>query len=366
MPTATFFQEQTEQSLIKAAIVQKYFWAWATIMSRQSHVQKLAYIDLFAGPGRYESGKESTPLLVLKEAIADPLMRSRLVTIFNDKDSNFTQTLTNSVAAIPDIDTLRYQPEIWNQEVGENIVELFRSMGKMPTLFFVDPWGYKGLSLKLIDSVLENWGCDCIVFFNYTRVNMGIRNPGVKKAMDDLFGEARAERLRVRIEGSAPSQREAMILEEMSQALLEKSANYVLPFSFRNAQGKRTTHHLLFATKSFLGYDIMKKIMVSASAERIEGVGSFDYYPATEQENFLSLFNRPLDDLADMLLTAYAGKTVMLSQLYEAHSINTPYILKNYQEVLKRLESEGRVTVTRPSAKSPKHTLAPASSISFP
>lgn len=126
------------------------------------------------------------------------------------------------------------------------------------------------------------------------------------------------------------------------------------------------THHLLFATKSFLGYDIMKKIMVSASSERIEGVGSFDYYPATGQESFLSLFNRPLDDLAGMLLGAYSGKTVQLSQLYEAHSINTPYILKNYQEILKRLENDGRVTVTRPSVRSPKHTLAPASLISFP
>lgn len=54
-----FFQEQREQSLIKARIVSKYFSAWASVIlatqKRYPHnTQKMAYIDLFAGPGRYD------------------------------------------------------------------------------------------------------------------------------------------------------------------------------------------------------------------------------------------------------------------------------------------------------------------------
>ena len=54
-----FFQEQRDQSLIKARIVSKYFSAWANvILATQKrypqHAQKMAYIDLFAGPGRYD------------------------------------------------------------------------------------------------------------------------------------------------------------------------------------------------------------------------------------------------------------------------------------------------------------------------
>lgn len=144
------------------------------------------------------------------------------------------------------------------------------------------------------------------------------------------------------------------------------SAKYVLPFSFRNAQGQRTTHHLLFTTKDFLGYDIMKKITVSVSAEQIDGVGSFDYYPASAQASFLHQFNRPLDDLAFLLLRAYTGQRVQLADMYEKHSTDTPYILKNYQDTLKRLEGEGRVTIIRPTPKSPKSSLAPKSYITFP
>ena len=86
--TSGFFEETKEQSLVKSAIVSKYFWAWAkVIMSRvRSTTKKIAYIDLFAGPGRYKDGTQSTPLLVLKHAIGDPDMCKMLVTLFNDKD----------------------------------------------------------------------------------------------------------------------------------------------------------------------------------------------------------------------------------------------------------------------------------------
>ena len=93
MTGSSFFEEQTEQSLVKSTIVAKYFDVWANvIISTQKrypqHTQKIAYIDLFAGPGRYKDGTQSTPVKILKNAIAKPDLRERLVTIFNDKDEN--------------------------------------------------------------------------------------------------------------------------------------------------------------------------------------------------------------------------------------------------------------------------------------
>lgn len=62
-----------------------------------------------------------------------------------------------------------------------------------PPSFFVDPWGYKGLSLKLVSAIIKDWGCDCVFFFNYNRVNMGVNNDSIKKHMISLFGEERLE-----------------------------------------------------------------------------------------------------------------------------------------------------------------------------
>jgi len=55
----SFFLEQREQSIIKARIVSEYFSKWAYVMlgsqkKYPSHSQRMAYIDLFTGPGRYD------------------------------------------------------------------------------------------------------------------------------------------------------------------------------------------------------------------------------------------------------------------------------------------------------------------------
>lgn len=72
--TKKFFEERGDQSEVKARIVQKYFSAWANIVvgtARQFGNGRIAYIDLYAGPGRYRDGAASTPLLVLEKAIED-------------------------------------------------------------------------------------------------------------------------------------------------------------------------------------------------------------------------------------------------------------------------------------------------------
>lgn len=83
-----FFQEQREQSEIKARIVSKYFSAWANIILATQkrfpqHSQRMAYIDLFAGPGRYDDQSKSTPLLVLETILSNPDLASRMVTLID-------------------------------------------------------------------------------------------------------------------------------------------------------------------------------------------------------------------------------------------------------------------------------------------
>src|SRR5262245_31206788 len=112
----SFFDEQSEQSQIKSAIVADYFWIWAPIIinvqrRHPRHTQKIAYIDLFAGPGRYQNGAASTPLMIMERAVADPLIRDRLVAVFNDKDEANTRSLETEISKIPGIEKLKYNPE---------------------------------------------------------------------------------------------------------------------------------------------------------------------------------------------------------------------------------------------------------------
>ncbi|GBL12660.1 hypothetical protein MSj_04180 [Microcystis aeruginosa Sj] len=336
MTKNSFFNEQKEQSLIKARIVEKYFWAWAKVIISKvkgsSSVQKIAYVDLFAGAGRYKDGSKSTPVKVLETAIADPDMRNMLVSIFNDADVEKVNSLQQAIDSIPGIENLKYRPQISKYEVGEDIVKTFQSMKLVPTLFFVDPWGYKGLSLQLVNSVVKDWGCDCIFFFNYNRINMGLNNDAVKEHINALFGQVGADQLRKRLKTFTltPQERELTVVEYICEALKEMGGKYVLPFRFRHEMGNRTSHHLIFVSKHPKGYEIMKEIMAKESSEQTQGVPSFEYNPATLQQPLLFELTRPLDQLESMLLDNFSGKTMTMAEIYDQHHPGKPYIKKNY------------------------------------
>lgn len=351
-PTSVqFFDESREQSEVKAAIVTKYFWAWAKVIVpwAKRSTNKIAYIDLFAGPGRYKDGTQSTPLLLLEQAIQDPDMRQMLVTIFNDANKDLSRSLEEAIYSLSGIETLKYPPQVSHFEVGEEIAGMFGEMRVIPTLFFVDPWGYKGLSLNLMGSVLKDWGCDCIFFFNYNRINMGLSNDLVREHMDALFGRARADDLRARLELLRPHERELAIVEELVKALQDMGGKYVLPFRFVNDRGNRTSHHLIFVSKHVRGYEIMKEIMASECSRTEQGVPTFEYNPAERCFCFLFELSRPLDDLADMLLSNFAGRTLNMQKIYESHHVGRRYIKRNYKDALRKLEAEGKITADPPA-----------------
>lgn len=368
MPTSSFFDVGREQSLVKSSIVSKYFKAWATVIKstqmKHGRVGRLAYVDLFAGPGQYKDGTESTPLMIMRFAVADPYLCQNLVTYFNDIDRENALSLKDSIAKLPGVQNLAHQPIVTDEEVGEEIVGIFESIKMVPTLLFVDPWGYKGLSLRLLDSVLKDWGSDCIFFFNYNRINAGIDNPIIKQHMDSLFGESRADYLRIRLGSMRPEERELAIVEELSQALRGEENRYVLPFTFRNDKGTRTSHHLVFVSKHQLGYQIMKDIMAKESTSSEQGVPSFTFNQADKQYAILFELARPLDELSDLLLEDFQGQTLTVNDIFEQHNVGRRYIKKNYKDALIELEAKGLVSVN-PQARR-KGTMADWVTITFP
>lgn len=117
-----------------------------------------------------------------------------------------------------------------------------------------------------------------------------------------------------------------------------------LSHCFKNSSGKRTTHHLIFVTKKFKGYEVMKGVMAKASSEEHQGVPSFTFSPAASRRQlFLFEFNRPLNELEQMLLKAFSGRTLTMREIYENHSVDRPFMPKNYKDVLVKMEQSGKI-----------------------
>ncbi len=63
-----FFESQTPSSRTKAQIVAKYFPQYCKIILKKPQ-KEIRYLDLFAGPGKYEDGHLSTPLLIADQCV---------------------------------------------------------------------------------------------------------------------------------------------------------------------------------------------------------------------------------------------------------------------------------------------------------
>jgi len=215
--------------------------------------------------------------------------------IFNDAESVNIQKLDAEIEKFPDISKLRSPPVTYNEKIDEKIVKYFETTTQVPTLSFIDPWGYKGFSLPLVRALVKDWGCDCIFFFNYRRINPGIENPSLRKPISIVFTEEVLDELRQSVFGKSPYEREAIILDKLKEVFKGWGMEYVLPFPFKSETGSRTTHYLVFVTKNILGYNIMKDIVLEiaytysdAEEELSGGVSRQALYTADKYMKFFA------------------------------------------------------------------------------
>lgn len=351
-----FFESPRSTSLLKSKIVSDYFKAWSQIMLRQREGKaddRIAYVDLFCGPGKYETGEESTPPMILNAAIASPALRSRLVTIFNDANAQSVDQLRGYVASLAGVDEMRHRPEFTTREIGPAFAAWIGAMRLVPTLFFADPWGYKGLSLELIGDSIRDWGCECIFFFAYNSINRSVTIESVSSHIDDLFGANRAATLRDELAGLPPEMRKATILQSLTSALKSVGGQYVLPFEFVSYQADRPSHYVIHVSKHFRGFSIMRDIMYSISSDEAE-VRSLFYNPnRSPQLQLLADFGAPnsTQQLMNIVTARLSGQTLSVQRAYELCTGDNVYRMSDLKRALERLEGEGRLTLSVPASE---------------
>jgi len=331
--------------------------------------KKVGYADLFAGPGIYADDEGSThnsiPALVCEAAVREDVIGQKVHLWFNDGDRDNYKKLQAAIAAIPGVEKLRYAPTIHNKIIDSSWASRMAKL-KIPTLVFLDPCGYKGLSLRLVKSVLGGFGNDCIFFFNYSRINMKLDLQIMNNSIDEFFEPERANALRQGIQGKNPDEREELILAAVGSAIKE-AAGIPLFFKFLSDQN-RTSHHLVFASKDRNATTTMKRILNGSSSTVVEGVGSGEHDPRAKHLP-ASLFGG-LYEVENRLLSTFGDRRVRFDILLEEES-QTRFTESNYRDAILNLEREGHIVVDPPAETRPyqagreKRTLPKSVYISF-
>jgi len=290
------------------------------------------------------TARKSIPTLITERVVADERLRRHVRLWFNEGDPTLVQELRTNVFAVPGVDLLGHRPAVTNKVVG---AELSDKKYSIPTFVFADPCGYKGLSLRMIAAALEGFGNDCLFFFNYRRVNMKLSFPLMDESINGFFSAVRAADLRRQIAALRPRAREEAVLNAIREAIRE-AGGIPLKLRFKSSEGGGTSHHLVFASKSAKGANIMKRIMTKCSSQVLDGVGSFEFDPKSVDSSNLVLFS-PITELADRLLEVFSGQTLTFAEVV-AREAGETYTDTNYRDAVLLLEEEFRIEV-HPAAR---------------
>ncbi len=365
-----FFAEQTAQSRVKAEIVYKYFLAWAGIVlnSRSNATGEAAYIDLFSGPGSYEDGARSTPLLITEEVVRRQRLRDGVRMFFNDISSSLTNSLRQEVNALPGIETLRHAPQYKSEEASIALIDSLGLSREIPQFYFLDQFGWADITPALIRRIFMARMCDCAFFFRTPRVIAAVTNPNARQAMASLFGEDGLEFIRAEFKRRL-RKKEDIVLEKLREKLKAVGAPYFQPFPFRVSGVNSSLQHLIYLGKHSKGLGLMKEVMATASTTEHSGVPVMGFTKGPVQQE---MFTRdPIPELQAELLRGFSGRTLTVGEVFAEHHVTSErYILRNYQEALRRLEANSLIRAHPAAAERPTRngivTMSEVVKIAFP
>ena len=342
----TFFGSQTLRSRIKSFVVGDYYRGWGHIIAHGRHSGGvMGYVDLFAGPGIYDDGAESTPLMVLRKTFGSRVLSEQVQLVFNDKDSGYVSTLKLALADLASSGSvsLRHKPLFFNFEVGPSTLNWFRELGLGPCLFFLDPFGYRGLTMDLIAGLVSEWGSDCIFLFNYSALHKHLYNEGEDASVAEFWNSGDLESLKAVLSGSSPLDSEYKAVSFLSTCMCQRGVPYVLPMRFTIEGSAQTSYHLVLASKHFRAYALMKKVMDKVSTGHVEGAVPFEFVFKGDSVLQIPMTGlRPEDHLHERLFSKFAGQSLSFRDLYRRfeEENTTPFIKRHYVSAIDQLRDQ--------------------------
>lgn len=346
----------------KHEILRRYFEAWLPIMARWNG--RVVYIDGFAGPGRYSTGEDGSPVVVLKAARDHAFpMKAELVCIFVEDNLDRCRHLKVVLDELSPTLPSRIKWSVVHGKFTEHLTKTFRLIDSQkqkvaPTLVFVDPFGFSHTPFQTISNVLKNSQCEVMVNFMYEEVNRFLSVDRHSADYDDLFGTTR---WRTVMELTDPEQRRRAI-HNIYLEQLKTVARYVHSFAMLN-KSNSIDYFLFFATNGLKGLEKMKEAMW-----KVDDTGSFQFSDHTHARGLTSLFSAQpnLAPLREAILKTFKEKQISIEGLRDWVVAETEFLPTHLKRpILAPMEEAGEVSVVNASAKRRRGTFSDGTILKF-
>jgi three-Cys-motif partner protein len=338
----------------KHDILRAYLGGWFPKLALGGN-QRVLFLDGFAGRGRYNNGEKGSPLIALDTLIdhnAFGQMANReFVFLFVEGtpqnaarlDEVLTEYKAERAPWPPNIKT--YVVDATFEESANQLIARLAEQKKSlaPTFAFVDPFGFTGMRMSTIASLLNHRACEVFVNFMIMYVNRFLEEQAMGANMNHLFGLDVPSVL----EGYTAGNRVRHLHDVYRNQLRQVAGfDYVQSFAMKNEHGN-IEYYLFHGTRSPDGVELMKYAMW-----KLDTLGTFTFDDRVAGQ--LSFASGPdLTTLRGQVLQHFQGRAgVSCSEIKQFVNLETLYRAPHLTTVLRQLEKDEKlITVHRPHAR---------------
>lgn len=329
----------------KHAILRRYLDAWIPILSL-GKFPSIAYIDGFAGPGRYSTGEDGSPVLAVRAVLDQKVpITAALQFFFVEKDPERAADLRSILGELRAPSNLR--TSVHNatfEETYASTIKPHLDRTKPPVFAFLDPFGYTGIPFDVVCDILRRPSAEVLITFMYEEINRFALVPHQAEHMDRLFGTSE---WRAVPEAASAKERRAFF-ERLYARQLGKCARFVRSFEMKNKKDA-TDYFLFYATSHPLGLAKMKEAMW-----RVDPSGEFAFSDASDPNQAVLFSGEPdYEALGGVIHARFRGTGATVDEVEKFVLERTAFTASHYKRALKSLEgaSPARVELVDAPAK---------------
>lgn len=372
MPPRTKMWKLDPHTRAKHIILRVYLDGWLPAIIHGAE-RRVLVIDGFSGPGEYVNedgtpGDDGSPVIALNALMNHTGIdlagtRKEFVFVFLDEKADRsshleTVAIPTRVGKVPD----NVRIIVKNKEFAPTVTEILDDLADKgtrlaPSLVFVDPFGWSGVPMSLMQRLLSQPKSEVLVTFMVDSVNRWLTHSDVKiqAHLDELFGCSDWRMI------ATGAQRYDKLRELYERQLMGGIQHrFVRSFRMWNEAGK-PVYDLVFGTNHIEGLKKMKAAMWKVDPRK---GGSFSDRAAKRPTLFdVAPEVEPLDEI---LIAKFAGKSATVERVERFVVVETDFRETHYKKRLKKLEEDGKVVcIDRPDKKRKKGTYPPGTEIKF-
>lgn len=347
-PDKWVLKEHTE---VKHQILRKYLTTWTRIVSSTN--PELHFFDAFAGRATYEGEISGSPILALDVADDHADQFDTFHCTFNELDENNFENLSNVISKYKNDlkNSSKISIDLRNKEFGEIALEIMQSQEyrDLPSLVFIDPFGYDGIPFKIVDRVinLKTSGNEIFFTFMVDKVRRFLSDDEKSETITNLMGTE--EWTKVSDIDHRENKEEALLRLYTSQLKQVADVDYAFPFQMIHPDKETTVYYLIHATNHFKGLKVMKDVMFREGAdEQFAYLGAEHYGYDDAQTKLFDTTNTEdtrITALADYLYDRFEGSQLRYWEILKRTYTDTDLIDKHYKKAIDKLVEKDEATV---------------------